>query len=72
MEFDFELTQDKATAQQGHVLCRVPFDTAGSELHAHLDYVVEADSEDSYSLGCGFCIYIVDPSVPGWAMGYIV
>merc|ERR1711935_157674 len=64
MEFGFELTQDEPSAQQGHVLCRVPFDTKGSELHAHLDYVVEADNVDS--LGCGFCIYLVDPSVPGW------
>ena len=64
MEFGFELTQDEPDVQQGHVLCRVPFETVGSEIHAHLDYVVEVDDADN--LGLGFCIYIVDPSVPGW------
>merc|ERR1712153_31126 len=64
MEFGFELTQDEPEAQQGHVLCRVPFETKGSEIHALLEYVVETESEDS--VGEGFTVYILDPSIRGW------
>ena len=64
MEFGFELTQDEAEAQQGHVLCRVPFETKGSEIHALLEYVVEAEEESS--IGEGFTVYILDPAVRGW------
>jgi len=64
MEFGFELTQDEPEAQQGHVLCRVPFETKGSEIHALLEYVVETESEDS--VGEGFTVYILDPAIRGW------
>ena len=49
---------------QGHVLCRVPLETAGSEILANLEYVVEAETAES--VGEGLCVYLVDPSVDGW------
>lgn len=49
---------------QGHVLCRVPLETAGSEILANLEYVVEAETAET--VGEGLCVYLVDPSVDGW------
>ena len=46
------------------MLCRVPLETAGSEILANLEYVVEAETAES--VGEGLCVYLVDPSVDGW------
>jgi len=62
--FGFELTQDK-DKQEGHLLCRVPFTTSGSEIHASLEYVMKPKSCDEGG-GQGLCIYLVDPEVAGW------
>jgi hypothetical protein len=40
------------------VLSRVPFETRGSEIHAHLEYIVETETRDSVDEG--FCVYILD------------
>ena len=50
---------------QGHLLCRVPFECTGSEIHASLEYVM-APKEWGAGGGEGLCVYLVDPSVPGW------
>jgi hypothetical protein len=62
--FGFELTQD-ADNQEGHLLCRVPLKTDGNELFAKLEYVMQPKSA-SEGGGQGLCIYLVDPSIPGW------
>jgi len=62
--FGFELTQDEDD-QEGHLLCRVPFETKGSELHASLEYVMKPKSCGEGG-GQGLCVYLVDPSVPNW------
>jgi len=62
--FGFELTQDKGE-QEGHLLCRVPFEAQGSELHASLMYVMKPKSAADGG-GQGLCVYLVDPSVEGW------
>jgi len=62
--FGFELTQDEDN-QEGHLLCRVPFTTSGTELHASLEYVMEPKSCDEGG-GQGLCIYLVDPAVKNW------
>ena len=49
---------------QGHVLCRVPLETAGSEILANLEYVVETETAEK--VGEGLCMYLIDPSVDGW------
>ena len=59
--FGFELCQDKPN-QEGHLLCRVPFEATGSEIIASLDYCM-GPNEDG---GEGLCVYLVDPSVEGW------
>ena len=60
----FELTQD-ADDQEGHLLCRVPFEAKGAELHASLEYSMTPKSA-AQGGGQGLCIYLVDPSVAGW------
>jgi len=62
--FGFELTQDKDD-QEGHLLCRVPFEAKGAELHASLEYVMKPKSAAEGG-GQGLCIYLVDPAVEGW------
>jgi hypothetical protein len=62
--FGFELTQDKDD-QEGHLLCRVPFEAKGAELYVTLEYVMEPKSAAEGG-GQGLCIYLVDPSVEGW------
>jgi len=62
--FGFELTQDKDD-QEGHLLCRVPFEAKGAELHASLEYVMKPKSAGEGG-GQGLCVYLVDPSVEGW------
>merc|ERR1711990_898314 len=62
--FGFELTQDEDN-QEGHLLCRVPFEAKGAELHASLEYVMKPKSADEGG-GQGLCVYLVDPSVRGW------
>lgn len=64
IEYGFELTQD-ADDQEGHLLCRQPFDVLGTEIHASLEYVMEPKTYAEEG-GQGLCIYLVDPSIPGW------
>ena len=64
VKFGFELTQDKDN-QEGHLLCRVPFQCRSNEIHASLEYVMEPKSAAEGG-GQGLCVYLVDPSVPGW------
>lgn len=64
VEYGFELTQDEA-GQEGHLLCRVPFTTSGNEIYASLEYVMEPKSA-AESGGEGLCVYLCDPSIPGW------
>ena len=61
--FGFELTQDKDN-QEGHLLCRVPFEAKGAEIFCTLEYVMEPKSAAEGG-GQGLCIYLVDPSVDG-------
>jgi hypothetical protein len=64
VEYGFELTQDEDD-QEGHLLCRVPFEVTSSEIHASLEYVMEPKSYAEGG-GQGLCIYLCDPSVQGW------
>ena len=64
VDYGFELTQDEDN-QQGHLLCRFPFEASGSEIFAQLEYVMEPKSYDQGG-GQGLCIYLLDPSVPDW------
>lgn len=50
---------------QGHLLCRVPFTRRGKEIHAGLEYTMKPKSSREGG-GQGLCVYLVDPSVPGW------
>merc|ERR1712166_681841 len=60
----FELTQD-ADNQEGHLLCRVKFETRTNELHASLEYSMTPKSA-AQGGGQGLCVYLVDPDVAGW------
>jgi len=62
--YGFELTQDEDN-QEGHLMCRVPFEAKGSELHASLEYSMKPKSA-SEGGGQGLCVYLVDPSIAGW------
>lgn len=62
--FGFELTQDK-NDQEGHLLCRQPFETKSNEIIASLEYVMQPKSAAEGG-GQGLCIYLVDPTVRGW------
>merc|ERR1712166_1647425 len=62
--YGFELTQDEDN-QEGHLMCRVPFEAKGSELHASLEYSMKPKSAAEGG-GQGLCIYLVDPSIAGW------
>lgn len=64
VEYGFELTQD-VDNQEGHLLCRVPFTTEGSEIFASLEYVMEPKSAADGG-GQGLCVYLCDPEVDGW------
>jgi len=64
IEYGFELTQD-ADDQEGHLLCRQPFEVVGTEIHASLEYVMEPKTYAEEG-GQGLCIYLVDPEIPGW------
>lgn len=50
--------------QEGHMLCRVPFETDDKKLEVKLEYMT--CSKDNCEPGEGFCVYLVDPSVEGW------
>jgi len=62
--YGFELTQDEDN-QKGHLLCRQPFKAKGKEIVCKLEYVLEPKSAADGG-GQGLCIYLLDPSVPGW------
>jgi hypothetical protein len=62
--YGFELTKDEDD-QQGHLLCRVPFEVQGQEIFASLEYVMAPKAFDEGG-GQGLCIYLLDPSIPGW------
>ena len=50
---------------QGHLLCRMPLTSRGSQISVSLDYVMEPKSFAEGG-GQGFCVYLLDPSVEGW------
>jgi len=50
--------------QEGHLLCRIPFQTEDKKLEVTLEYMTCA--KDNTEPGEGFCVYLVDPSVEGW------
>ena len=48
------------------MLCRFPFETSRSEVFAaQLEYVMEPNASAAAG-GQGLCVYLLDPSVPGW------
>ena len=55
--------------RQGHLLCRHPFTAEGSEIHASLVYVMK-DKSAAEGGGQGLCIYLCDPTIPGWVPTY--
>jgi len=62
--FGFELTQD-ADDQEGHLLCRHPFEAKADEIHCTFVYTMKPKNFQEQG-GQGLCAYICDPSVPGW------
>jgi len=62
--FGFELTQD-ADDQEGHLLCRHPFEAKADEIHCTFVYTMKPKNFQEGG-GQGLCAYICDPSVPGW------
>eukprot|EP00658_Telonema_sp_P-2_P076579 TRINITY_DN6733_c0_g1_i6.p1 TRINITY_DN6733_c0_g1~~TRINITY_DN6733_c0_g1_i6.p1 ORF type:complete len:445 (-),score=101.82 TRINITY_DN6733_c0_g1_i6:109-1443(-) len=60
----FELTQG-AEDQEGHVLCRQPFVSHGVEVHASVEYSMSTKACNQHG-GHGICIYLLDPTIPGW------
>jgi len=62
--FGFELTQDEDN-QEGHLLCRHPFEAKADEIHCTFVYTMRPKAFDEGG-GQGLCAYLCDPSVPGW------
>jgi hypothetical protein len=62
--FGFELTQD-AEDQEGHLLCRHPFEAKSDEIHCTFVYTMKPKNFEEKG-GQGLCAYLCDPSVPGW------
>lgn len=67
MEFGFQLTNNpnapNQEQQQGHFMCLVEFEAAGSQITLKFEYNMFGSP---VSDGAGLCAYILDPSVPGW------
>jgi len=67
MEFGFQLTCNpnapNPDSQQGHFLCLVEFEAAGSEISIKFEYNMFGEPKTD---GVGLCAYLLDPSVPGW------
>ena len=47
------------------MLCRKPFQCTSAEIHASLEYVMTPNTGEENG-GEGLCVYLCDPSVPGW------